>query len=158
MAVKKTGSSARVELSPDASAWTTLALQLTAVQSRIDRELQRRARLSLSDFLALHALAGNEIGELRIQEVADAVGLNQSSASRLVTRLQDAGLTERRTCEVDRRGVYTGIRAEGYALLRQATAVYEGALDAALNSIANPKLATALRKSLRLVATSGPQA
>ncbi|WP_374066513.1 MarR family transcriptional regulator [Actinokineospora auranticolor] len=41
-----------------------------------------------------------------MQDLAEAIGLNQSSVSRLVTRLEQAGLTDRVLCADDRRGIH----------------------------------------------------
>lgn len=91
---------------------------------------------------ALAALALAHDDELRIQELADAVGLNQSSASRLAARLEAAELTRRAFCEKDRRGVYTQLTDEGHERLRAATPTYEAALTTALDqAAADPALA-----------------
>jgi DNA-binding MarR family transcriptional regulator len=73
--------------------------------------------------------------------------LNQSSVSRMVTRLERVGLTERRICEHDRRGVYTGITDHGLDVLSKAVPVYETALSEALDrSAADPNLTTLVEK------------
>jgi DNA-binding MarR family transcriptional regulator len=89
----------------------------------------------------LIALAQSPDGELRMQELNDVTFLNQSSVSRLVARLERAGLAERRSCEQDRRGVYTGITDTGARVLRAAMPVYEGSLRESFDQLAvDPKL------------------
>jgi DNA-binding MarR family transcriptional regulator len=84
-------------------------------------------------------------GELRMQELADLIGLNQSSVSRLVARLESAGLTRRDMCPKDRRGVYTVITDEGRAVQRNAAPTYAETLTAALDDAADdPALAPLL--------------
>ncbi|WP_409182665.1 MarR family winged helix-turn-helix transcriptional regulator [Amycolatopsis sp. VS8301801F10] len=114
--------------------------RMVALRSRIDHEveqaLQRQLHLGFSEFVALMSLAGRPDGELRMQELADATSLNQSSATRLVGRLERTGLTERRLCEHDRRGVYTGITDAGRTTLRKAVPIYEAALASAFDRMA----------------------
>lgn len=117
---------------------------LRRLQARIDESAERALRaehqLSLSEYHALAALAySNDGGHLRQQVLADAIPLNHSSVSRLVERLERAGLTERYLCESDRRGVYTQITAKGRRLIQQAHQTYLTTLRAALRD-ANPEL------------------
>ncbi|WP_026421287.1 MarR family winged helix-turn-helix transcriptional regulator [Actinokineospora inagensis] len=119
---------------------------MVALHSQVDavvgRALQRHFGIGLSEFLALIACSAAPDGEMRMQDLTDAVNLNQSSVSRMVTRLERVGLTERRVCEHDRRGVYTGITDHGYDVLHKAVPVYESALTEALGrSATDPNLA-----------------
>jgi DNA-binding MarR family transcriptional regulator len=63
--------------------------------------------------------------ELRVSELAQRVGLNQSSATRLVSRLEAKELVRRDTCPDDRRGVYAVITEQGEALLSDLRTPYE---------------------------------
>ena len=60
----------------------------------------------LSDYRALDLLTHSPDHELRITELANRLGLKQSSATRLVERLEDKDLVFRDTCPEDGRGVY----------------------------------------------------
>ncbi len=59
------------------------------------------------------ALACLERGPLRVSELADACGVDVSTMSRLVERLQAAGLVERDRLTADRRVVLIGASAKG---------------------------------------------
>jgi DNA-binding MarR family transcriptional regulator len=129
-------------LSADGVAWTRVMALHAQVDNHIERVLRRHFEFGLSEFLALAACAAAPDGELRIQELATAVNLNQSSVSRLISRLERTELTERRLCEYDRRGVYTGITERGIEIYRQAVPVYETALrDAFTQARADATLA-----------------
>lgn len=141
-------------LSADAQHWTTLSLLYAHVQSHVERQLTLRAHLRFSEFTALRALAEADNGELRIQVLADLVSLDQSSTSRLVARLQEAGLTERRHCAYDKRGVYIGINAVGRRSLDAATEVFEAALHQGLKSVPDPTAGKKLRKALSAMRAS----
>lgn len=130
----------------DESMWDQVLALHNRVEQELTKALQRRHGLGLSEYRALRMLAGADKGGLRIQDLADAIGLNQSSVSRLAARLEDAGLTRRDLCEDDRRGVYSVITDEGRR--RQATAepVYREVLAAALDTAeADPRFAAAVR-------------
>lgn len=99
---------------------TVMWNRVLMLHARVEQELAKAHRqygLGLSEYRALSQLAVAEDGELRIQELAKAIGLNQSSVSRLVVRLEEAKLTRRATCDKDRRGVYSVITDLGRARL-----------------------------------------
>src|ERR1700743_1836250 len=125
----------------DAALWSQLVAVHARVGGSVERTLQRRFGIGTSELQALIALAQSPDGELRMQELNDVTFLNQSSVSRLVARLERAGLAERRSCEQDRRGVYTGITDTGARVLRAAMPVYEGSLRESFDQLAvDPKL------------------
>lgn len=125
-----------VTLSADGEVWARLMSLHAKVGGQIERLLQRKLGIGFSEFLALLALSKDSYGELRMQELAEVTSLNQSSVSRLVARLEGSGLTERRMCEHDRRGVYTGITVTGRETLAEAALVYEKALAEAYQQVA----------------------
>ncbi|WP_345558589.1 MarR family winged helix-turn-helix transcriptional regulator [Streptomonospora halophila] len=139
---RTTPPAAPAELSATGALWTRLVALHSRVDALVERALHRGFGIGLSEFLALSACAGAPDGEMRMQDLTDAVNLNQSSVSRMVTRLERTGLTERRNCEHDRRGVYTGITEHGMDVFRRAVPVYESVLAEALDlSAADPELA-----------------
>lgn len=117
----------------DATIWDQVVTLHGMVTNRLAKEMQRRHGIGLSEYQALCRLAQVDDGELRMQELAELIGLNQSSVSRLVARLESAGLTHRDLCPKDRRGVYTVITEEGRALQGKAEPTYQQALTKALD-------------------------
>lgn len=126
---------------------------ITALFGRVERELEagllRHHGLGLSEYRALAELAGTPAGELRMQELADALGLNQSSVSRLIGRLDAAGLTRREMCPDDRRGVYTAITERGRDRWRDAEPSYAQTLTRALDHAATNRDLDAVIHALR---------
>lgn len=122
--------------SADARMWHRFLALHAHVEHRLSASLQRHHGLGLSEYRALGFLAAAPRNELRMQELADRLGLNQSSVTRLVGRLNTAGFTYRDVCEDDRRGVYTVLKDEGRARHAAATATYEATLGAALEEAA----------------------
>ncbi|GAA1890168.1 MarR family transcriptional regulator [Streptomyces durmitorensis] len=135
----------------DSERWTHLVTLHSRVEQHLTEVLHRRCALGLREYRTLSHLTDAPEGELRMQELADAVGLDQSSASRLAGRLERAELAERCHCPGDRRGVFLGITKAGRERQAQAQPIYEAALSEALDEAASatdPALAT-LTRSLR---------
>ncbi|MEV4253472.1 MarR family transcriptional regulator [Spirillospora sp. NPDC049652] len=117
----------------DARLWNRVLALHARVEQRLGTVLQREHGLGLSEYRALALLAEAPDGELRMQDLAAGLGLNQSSVTRLAGRLDAAGYCYRDLCPDDRRGVYTVITDAGRERYRQARPVYEAALTAALD-------------------------
>ncbi|MBF6437470.1 MarR family winged helix-turn-helix transcriptional regulator [Nocardia cyriacigeorgica] len=117
----------------DEAIWDQLVALHGRVNQRLAKEMQRRHGIGLSEYQSLCRLAHAENGELRMQELAELIGLNQSSVSRLVARLESGGLTRRDLCPKDRRGVYTVITEEGRTMQQRAEPTYRDALAEALD-------------------------
>lgn len=124
-------------------AWRTLIQRVGNVEADLGKMLQAQHGLGLSEYRALDILAQSPDGELRMQELAMHLRLNQSSVSRMVERLERAGLTVRDLCPDDKRGVYTVLTDKGRERLDNALPDYEQALDAALKAYGAGKLLSA---------------
>ncbi|MEU7899410.1 MarR family transcriptional regulator [Nonomuraea sp. NPDC049152] len=119
----------------DDDMWVGVVRLHARVEHELATALQRHG-LGLSEYRALCHLSTATDGELRMQELADLLGLNQSSVTRLVGRLEAAGLTRRDLCANDRRGVYTVITEAGRERKKGAGDTYEETLTAALDRAA----------------------
>ena len=125
--------------------------QVVVLHARVEHELGkalRRHGLTPSEYRALCRLAATDDGELRMQELADLIGLNQSSVSRLVAKLEAAGLTERSLCPNDRRGVYTVITEAGRARRTEADPTYRQALDLTIEASSSDDVTTGALRAL----------
>ncbi|MFC5662977.1 MarR family winged helix-turn-helix transcriptional regulator [Kitasatospora misakiensis] len=137
----------------DARMWNRLTALHAQVESRLATALQRRHGLGLSEYRALGLLTEAPESELRMQDLAAGLGLNQSSVTRLVARLGAADYTYRDVCPDDKRGVYTVLTDAGRTRHREARTTYEQTLTTALDEAATttPDLApllTTARRSL----------
>lgn len=90
---------------PIVTEWRYLAARHAAVCAALERELGARHGLGLSEYEVLERLAENEQHKFRVQELAEAVHLSQSTLSRLIARLEQSGLAQRSMCDADRRGI-----------------------------------------------------
>lgn len=141
-AVARGAGAGRVASQREQETWDRLLAFHTGAVDAIERVLGDRFGLSLSEYITLSALAkaSGEEG-LRMRTLTDAVGLNQSSISRLVSRLEDQRLVQRTAFSRDRRGVFTRITAEGRAQLELMRSVYLHTLAAAFDkAMLDPEL------------------
>ena len=66
--------------------------------------------------------------EARMADLADGLTLSRGGATKLVDRLESAGLLRRRRAEDDGRGFYAVLTGEGEEMLRKMWAVYSRVL------------------------------
>jgi DNA-binding MarR family transcriptional regulator len=102
------------------SEWRELQARHARVTEALERELQRKHRLSVAELDALQCLAANEMQSCRLQQLTDDVHMSQSALSRLIGRLETEGLVERRSCSEDRRGIFAVITEAGLERLAEA--------------------------------------
>jgi DNA-binding MarR family transcriptional regulator len=106
--------------------WRDLAALHASVHAALERELREQHDLSPVEYEVLDRLGAAD--ECRMQEVAGAVHLNQSTCSRVVARLEEEGLATRAMCSNDRRGIYAIITDEGRKRLEAAAPTYKRVL------------------------------
>jgi len=95
------------------TAWRQLANRYAAISCTLERELQERHGIGMSEFEVIDRLVGAPETKLRMQELAEVVHLSQSALSRAVARLERDGLVCRALCEQDRRGVFVALTEAG---------------------------------------------
>lgn len=130
-------------MSKRSDSWLKLIHVIANIETDLGKVLQDKHGLGLSDYRAIEALSRSPDSELRMQELASHLRLNQSSVSRMVERLERSGLTVRDLCPDDKRGVYTVLTDKGRSRLESAQPDYEGALTAALKEYGCEELLSA---------------
>lgn len=78
----------------------------------------------LSWFEVLVRLGRTPGGRLRMSDLAHAIALTTSGTTRLVDRIEAAGLIERQACATDRRVAYAALTEAGRKLLKKAAPVH----------------------------------
>jgi len=140
--------------------WQQVRNVFEAVENQLAKELQREHGLGLTEYRALQLLAAAPESELRMQELAARLGLNQSSVTRLVERMERNGYTVRDVCPDDKRGVYTVITKRGRQVQADAGKDIDHFLNAALDEAANQNesesIVNGLRRILTELSTAGP--
>jgi DNA-binding MarR family transcriptional regulator len=106
------------------AAWRALLETHAAVTELLARELVAERGLPLSRYDVLLNLAEAPGGRLRMQELSESVLLSKSGLSRLVDRMEEAGLVRRERAEDDRRGWFTVLTEQGRSALRRAAPVH----------------------------------
>lgn len=120
----------RNQLKPDGlEAWRNFLRAHSRVTAGIERDLEARGVLPLTWYDVLYALRRASDGCLRMHELADAVVLSRSGLTRLVDRLDRAGLVERRPCPEDGRGQLAVLTRNGTSALRRAWPAYEKSIQ-----------------------------
>ena len=94
-------------------AWPLFLRTYAVLLDRLEHELQTERDMPLTWFDVLAQLESAPEGRMKMRELADSVLLSKSGVTRLVDRMERAGLIERAPCETDRRIVYATITTEG---------------------------------------------
>jgi DNA-binding MarR family transcriptional regulator len=114
--------------------WRALNAQHAAVQTALELELRREHDLSAVEYEVLDRICGCATGKARMQELADAVHLSQSTCSRVVARLEDEGLALRAMCPDDRRGIFACVTDAGRERVSAAAPTYRRVVTEALGA------------------------
>jgi DNA-binding MarR family transcriptional regulator len=109
--------------------WQTYLHIYKTVIRLLEAALQEKKDLPLLWYSALEALVHAPLKSLRLQDLAEAISLSQSGLTRLLDRMAENGLVERRPCPNDRRGLFAAITPAGEKLLAEARPVYQQVLD-----------------------------
>jgi DNA-binding MarR family transcriptional regulator len=106
------------------AAWRAFITAHAAVIGRIERDMAAARVIPLTWYDVLIELYGAPEWRLRLYELADAVVLSRSGLTRLVDRLETAGLLRREVATTDRRGAYAVLTDAGLDAMREAWPVY----------------------------------
>lgn len=102
------------------AAWRLLLETHSALTARLARELADERDLPLAWYDVLVRLSEADGGRLRMQDLVGSLLLSKSGISRLVDRMEDAGLIARASCPSDRRGQFAVLTDAGRATLLRA--------------------------------------
>lgn len=106
------------------AAWRAFLNAHAAVIDRIEREMATAGVLPLGLYDVLVPLSEAPNHRLRLHELASRVVLSRSTLTRMVDRLEAAGLLARERVATDRRGAYAVLTEAGAQALREAWPVY----------------------------------
>jgi len=106
------------------AAWRSFLRAHASITRALERELVAEQRLSLAAYDVLVQLAEAPGRMLRMTDLADAVLLSRSGVTRLVDRLERAGLVARQRTSTDGRGVVAVLTEQGLDRLREASVTH----------------------------------
>jgi DNA-binding MarR family transcriptional regulator len=105
-------------------AWRMFLTAHARMLRNLETELVAEQQLSLVSYDVLVQLAEAPRRRLRMAELADRVLLSRSGVTRLVDRLERAGLVARHRVDTDGRGVIAELTPDGLERLRTAAATH----------------------------------
>lgn len=139
---------------PGIAAWRNFLTAHARITRRLDDELQAAHGMSLAEYDALLQIAHAPGRRVRMNVLAERVILSRSGVTRLVDRLEAAGLVARAACASDARGQEAVLTQLGLDRLRRASPTHLegvrryfldrldaadlGALEAGLGRVADP--------------------
>lgn len=101
-------------------AWVGFLHAHAGITRALDDDLRLRHGIALNAFEVLAHLTVAPEGRLRMAELADKLVFTRSGVTRLVDRLESAGLVSRCDVDDDLRGVYASVTEQGVELAREA--------------------------------------
>jgi DNA-binding MarR family transcriptional regulator len=104
--------------------WRAFLTAHSTMLRRISRDLEQAGLPPLTWYDVLASLRDAPEGQLRQVEIAERVLLSHSGLSRLIDRIEAAGLVERRLCKTDRRAFFVALTDEGREMLQRMWPVY----------------------------------
>ena len=128
-----------VAVPPNRVDWVSDLIRLEiALWERVDARLRERHGLSLAFFESLYFISQAPKGGLRVGDLANALRVTVGGTSKLVDRVEAAGLLARGADPDDRRASRVTLTREGKRKLSAAAVTYEkevaAFLDRALSS------------------------
>jgi DNA-binding MarR family transcriptional regulator len=139
---------------PQLDAWRALLRGQALVLEQVERDLAEADLPPLGWYDVLTELNKAPAGRLRIHELADAVVLSRSGLSRLLDRIESAGLLRREPCKDDRRGAFATITPAGRRMLDRMWPLYERRLAEHFHPQLEPADAKAMTAAMEAVASS----
>lgn len=116
------------DLDPDRQrAWYGFLRTHADVVRALDRDLQERCGISFGDYDVLVTLANGPAEGMRMGQLAEAIVLSPSGVTRVVARLERAGLVERRA--ENQRIVRALLTARGRAVLDEAAPIHLAGIE-----------------------------
>jgi DNA-binding MarR family transcriptional regulator len=122
---------------------------------RLGRDLETSVGIPLVFFDVLIHVGAAPEGRLTMSRLSADVALTTGGVTRLVDRMVDAGLVERKNCPSDRRSVHVMMTPEGHAVLEKAVAAHIEGIDRYLFDPLNAGDRAALETALTKVLDAG---
>jgi DNA-binding MarR family transcriptional regulator len=144
---------------PRLGAWRAFIQANARLLRRMDEDLQAAHGLSLAEYDALLQLVNAPGQRLRMSALAERVLLSRSGITRLVDRLEAAGMVTRSACVTDARGAEAELTATGRERLREASRTHLGGVQRYfLDPVADADRAAVERAGTRILDELGREA
>jgi DNA-binding MarR family transcriptional regulator len=130
-------------------AWLNFIQAHAAVVDSLERKLEAENGLPLAWHEVLVRLAASPDGRLRMFDLSELLLLSKSGATRLVDRMEEAGLVSRGGCATDRRVTYAAITDKGRTTLDDSMPVFQRGIEEFFSKHLTDEEVAALRGALR---------
>ncbi len=140
---------------PRVAAWRAFTCAHAALSRALDEALESHCELPLLTYEVLARLAETPGRRLRMQELAELLPLTKSGLTRLMDRMEGAGLACREVCSSDRRGTFAALTPRGRQALDRARQVHARVLRERLTRLEDEEV-NALHTSCSKIATAQP--
>jgi DNA-binding MarR family transcriptional regulator len=110
-------------------AWYAMLQATTRLTERMNAELEAEAGIPLSWFEVLAKISWAPEACSRMGALADDLLLSRGGATRLIARMEEAGLVRREVPAHDRRATYAHITAKGQEALERAAPIQMAMVD-----------------------------
>ncbi len=110
-------------------AWERTLRTVSRLLRVFDREMQDDVDLPLTWYDVLVQLYSAPDVRLRMQTLSDSLVLTRSGATRLVDRIEKAGLVRREPAAEDRRGYYAILTENGQRLMERAQVAHGAGIE-----------------------------
>jgi MarR family 2-MHQ and catechol resistance regulon transcriptional repressor len=132
---------AEKDLDPRVTTFGRLLEACHGLEMRLGSQLERTAGIPLGTFEVLLRLSRSTDGSLTMGELSRQLALTTGGITRMVDRLAEAGLVERRPSPRDRRVQYAAITRAGEKTLRTALGHHTEALRGVFDGFSDKDLA-----------------
>ncbi|MBD1824149.1 MarR family transcriptional regulator [Cyanobacteria bacterium FACHB-DQ100] len=133
------------------STWRLFLTTHVKLLDQIEAKLKAAALPPLEWYDVLWTLKEAPEHRLRLSEVADRVLLSRSNLTRLVDRLEAAGLLRRERCPNDRRGAFAVLTESGFAMQEQIWAVYSDCIAEYFGQYLNDEEAQVMQQAFKRI-------
>jgi DNA-binding MarR family transcriptional regulator len=130
------------------AAWSELHRADALLRGVLNQRLEEAASTTLLEHEAIHRLVIAPGRRLTMFELADALLVSRSGATRLIDRLQKRGWVARRTAPHDRRVVRAELTREGAAAFARMGAVFAAAFEERFGGLLSDEETAELRRVL----------
>jgi DNA-binding MarR family transcriptional regulator len=112
--------------------WRSIQNSYFRTAAAIDRALEAKFDIGLNEFEILDLVAESVDSACRMKALGERTPMTQSAVSKVVDRLEKAGLVSRVTCTDDRRSLYLELTDAGRTLHSDAAVEHRALLKANL--------------------------
>lgn len=130
-------------------AWVNLFQVHQVVDRAVEHRLKDNEDLSLAEFEVLARLSAAPDRRLKMIDIANLLLASKSGVTRIVDRLEEAGLVEREIPRENRRIVYTRLTATGVETFCRARPVFNEAVEDSFSQHLSDEEVASLRDVLR---------